>query len=103
MAYCLDTRPCEGGRLLARGADLLLHDSTFGEAHADRAHATGHSTAREAATVARDAGAHRLLLTHVSARYPSAGPLVDEARAVFPHAEAAGEGVTVDLAPEPAA
>ena len=91
FAYVLDSVPCDGGRALARGADLLLHEATFAEAHAERAAAVGHSTARQAAEVARDAGARRLLLTHFSARYRDVQPLVDEARAVFPESEAAQE------------
>ena len=91
VAYVTDTRPCEGGRHLAAEADLLVHDATFGSELSDRAVETGHSTAREAATVARDAGAKRLLLTHFSARYSDPAPLVEEARAVFPNTEAARE------------
>ena len=91
FAYCLDTRPCAGGRQLAEGATLLLHEATFGDEHADQARETGHSTAREAAEVARDAGAERLLLTHFSARYTDPAPLVAEARAVFPNTDAAEE------------
>ncbi len=97
MAYLTDTRPCEGGRLLARDADLVVHDSTFTDAHARRADETGHSTARQAATVARDAGAHRLLLTHFSARYETTDALVAEARAVFAASEAATECTPVRL------
>ena len=91
FAYVLDTVPCEGGRLLARDADLLLHEATFTDEHAARAAEVGHSTARQAAQVARDAGAKRLLLTHFSARYADTGLLVDEARQVFPATEAAEE------------
>ncbi|HLA64409.1 MAG TPA: ribonuclease Z [Rhodothermales bacterium] len=91
FAYVLDTRPCDGGRALAQGASLLLHEATFTQRHAARAVETGHSTARQAAEVARDAGARRLLLTHFSARYPDPAPLVEEARRVFPSAEAAEE------------
>jgi ribonuclease Z len=97
VAYCLDTRPCEGSRLLARDADVLVHDATFAHAFAQRAFETGHATAREAAEVARDAGAHRLLLSHLSARYERAGPLVEEARAVFACSEAACELLPVRL------
>ena len=86
-AYVTDTRPCDGGRALADNADLLYHDATFAEEHRDRAEKTGHSTARQAATVARDAGAERLLLGHLSARYPNPTPLVREAQSVFPEAE----------------
>ena len=91
FAYLLDTAPCDGGRQLAESADLVMHDATFTDAHADRAAETLHATARQAAEVARDAGAQRLLLTHFSARYDDLGPLVDEARAVFPDVEAARE------------
>ena len=91
FAYVLDTTPCDGGRQLARGADLLMHEATFTDAHADRAAEVGHSTARQAAEVARDAGARRLLLTHFSARYADPAPLVAEAREVFPETEAAEE------------
>jgi len=91
FAYVTDTRPGDGGRALAADADLLYHDATFADAHEDRAETTGHSTARQAATVARDAGARRLLLGHLSARYADSTPLGREARQVFPAAEVAEE------------
>ena len=91
FAYVLDTMPCDGGRQLAGNVDLLMHEATFEDRHAERAHEVGHSTARQAAEVARDAGAGRLLLTHFSARYDSPKGLVDEAREVFPETEAAEE------------
>lgn len=91
FAYVLDTVPCDGGRQLADGADLLVHEATFTDEHADRAAEVGHSTARQAAEVARDAGAKRLLLTHFSARYRDPAPLVAEAREVFAETEAAEE------------
>lgn len=91
MAYVTDTRPCDGGRALADGADLLYHDATFADALHDRAVETGHSTAREAAEVAREAEVGRLLLGHVSARYDDPTPLAVEATAVFPDASVAEE------------
>src|SRR5512145_928877 len=76
-----DTRPCEGTVAAARGADLLVHDSTFGDAEGDRARETYHSTAREAGRVAREAGAARLVLTHLSTRYDrDFAPLAEQAR-----------------------
>lgn len=98
VAYITDTRPCDEGILLARGARLVIHDSTFGEEHARRAVETGHSTAREAATVAGEAGAGGLLLTHISARYDSADVLVREGCRVFPRTAAATELRPVRLA-----
>jgi ribonuclease Z len=91
FAYCLDTRPCEGARRLAEGATLVLHEATFGEALRAQAELTAHSTTRDAAAMARDAGAERLLITHFSARYPDPAVLVEEARAVFPNTDAAEE------------
>ena len=99
VAYVTDTRPCDGGRALAADADLLYHDSTFTDELHARAVETGHSTAREAAEVARDAGARRLLLGHISARYDDAAPLVAEAQAVFPRAEVAEELRRYELDP----
>ncbi|PSQ86668.1 MAG: ribonuclease Z [Bacteroidetes bacterium QS_3_64_15] len=98
-AYVTDTRPCDGGRALADDADLLYHDATFADEHAARADKTGHSTARQAATVARDTGAEGLLLGHLSARYPNPTPLVREAQSVFPEAEIAEELRRYELDP----
>jgi ribonuclease Z len=93
-----DTRPCAATIDAARDADLLIHESTFGDEEAQRAVDTGHSTAREAAQVARDAGVRRLLLTHFSARYSmNAGELEREARTVFPQTFAGKDGMEVDV------
>jgi ribonuclease Z len=69
FVYTGDTRPCDATVEAARAADVLVHDSTFGDPEAERARETMHSTAREAGRVGRAAGVHRLVLTHLSTRY----------------------------------
>jgi ribonuclease Z len=79
-----DTRPCEALRVAAMQSDLLIHESTFAIDEAERAYETGHSTASQAAGIARDAEIRMLALVHFSIRYP-VGVLRDEARAIFPN------------------
>ena len=89
-----DTRPCSGTSEIAREADLLIHEATFGDEEADRAAETGHSTAREAATIARQADVRRLALTHFSARYSrDASELEREAKQVFGNVTLARDGM----------
>jgi ribonuclease Z len=82
-----DSRPCEETAEQARDAEVLIHDGSFRDEEAKRAVETGHSTAREAATLARDAGVKLLALVHASSRY-NVSDLVREAREVFPEAVA---------------
>ena len=98
VVYTGDTRPCRSVVEAAKGADLLVHEATFGEEERDRAKETGHSTAREAAEVAERAGVKKLLLTHISARYTREAPeLAAEARAVFPGTEVGRDGMSIDV------
>ena len=76
--------PCESLRIAAHRADVLLHEATFAEEERGRAAETGHSTAGQAATLARDAEVTMLALNHFSTRYP-VRLLRDEARAIFPN------------------
>jgi ribonuclease Z len=93
-----DTRPCEATRDAARGADVLVHEATFGDEEAERAVETGHSTAREAAMVARDAGVGTLVLTHFSARYSrDAADLGKEARQCFERTLVGKDGLELDV------
>jgi ribonuclease Z len=78
-----DTRPGDAIRIAAHHADVLVHEATFAEEERERAAVNGHSTAQQAATIARDAEVRMLALNHVSTRHPL-GLLRDEARAIFP-------------------
>ncbi|MGH2962784.1 MAG: ribonuclease Z [Solirubrobacterales bacterium] len=82
-----DSAPCEETIEISRNADLLVHDGSFATEEADRAAETGHSTAREAAILARDAGVKLLALVHASSRY-NVSDLLAEAREVVPTAVA---------------
>ena len=103
IAYCLDTRPCEGGVTLARDADVLIHESTFGDDAQEEALSYAHSTARQAAKVAQSAGSQRLVLTHFSSRYDEGGAaqLLSEAREIFPETSLATDFYSFDLGPAP--
>lgn len=98
VVYTGDTRPHPAVAAAARGADLLVHEATFSDSEIERARETGHSTAREAAEIAREAGVRRLILTHISPRYSlDAGELLTEARAIFENTAIARDGWTVNV------
>ncbi len=97
VVYCTDTRPCESAVTLARGANVLIHESTYDATLSAEAKARDHSTAAEAATIAREAEVERLILTHISPRYESSDVLVEEARAIFPSTEAASDFAAFEI------
>ncbi|AKT39279.1 ribonuclease Z [Chondromyces crocatus] len=93
-----DTRPCEAMVRASRGADLLVHEATFGDAEQERAEFTKHTTAREAARLAGEAGVERLVLTHLSARYDhEPHVLLQQAREELKACEVAEDGREIEL------
>lgn len=89
VAYITDTRPSEKVVDFVRGVDLLIHESTYGDDEKDQAHQRYHSTAAQAAGIAKAAGVKKLVLTHFSSKYMRVNSLLSEARAIFPNTVAA--------------
>ncbi len=85
LAYVVDTRPCETAVNLAKGAKLFICESTYTDEHQKLAHKHFHLTARQAAEMAKEAGASQLILTHFSARYASVREIEKEAKEIFPN------------------
>lgn len=96
-AYCSDT--CYLPRITEqiKGVDLLYHEATFAESEAPRAKQTLHSTARQAAQIASQAQARRLMIGHFSARYDNEELLLTEAQEIFPHTILAHENLHISL------
>ncbi|WP_252145913.1 ribonuclease Z [Yokenella regensburgei] len=99
LAIFGDTAPCEGALALARGVDLMVHEATLEDAMAEKANSRGHSTARQAAVLAKEAGATKLVITHVSSRYDAEGcrRLLEESRSCFANCELAEDFKVISL------
>jgi ribonuclease Z len=92
-----DTRPTDKLAKFFRGCDVLVFESTYSHDKQQKAIENWHSTATEAATIAKEAGAGRLFLTHFSARYDETSVLVKEAEAVHPNVEAAEDLKAIEI------
>lgn len=93
-AYCTDTQYIPHLADWVKGARLLYHEATFTNTHADRAKATGHSTAEQAAMIAKSAQVERLLLGHFSSRYKETTALKNEAQTIFENVTCVEDGET---------
>lgn len=96
-AYCSDTRYIPTLHERLRGVTTLYHESTYGEDNRLLAEKYYHSTARDAATVAREAGVKQLLLGHYSQRYEDENVLLNEAQEVFPNSVLTYESGVFDV------
>ena len=97
IVYSGDTGPCSDMIKFSQGAQVLIHESTFNSSHQDKAVETGHSTAADAARIARAAEVKQLILTHISTRYQDTGLLEKEARHVFKNSVVAHDLMTMEV------
>jgi ribonuclease Z len=99
IAYSGDTMPSKSFATAAMKADILIHEATFDESLVEKAIEKGHSTAAQAAEVAKEAKVSRLILTHISSRYSDPAILLEEARLIFPETIVAEDMMVIDLEP----
>ncbi len=92
-----DTKPCRRLIEFAKNSDVLIHDATFDSSLEDKANEYGHSTARQAAEIAKEANVEKLFLTHISPRYRDAKILEEEAREIFPNSFVAEDFMEVEV------
>lgn len=98
ISVVLDTKLCREAVEVARGARLLLCESTYLEEERALANSHFHLTAKQAAAIAKEAEVKKLVLTHYSARYTSSNPFKEEAAEIFPNSYAAND---LDVIPFP--
>ena len=94
---CSDTAYDESIVPYIKGVDILYHEATFAESEIATAIKTAHSTARQAAEIAKQAEVKELVIGHFSSRYNDLNVLLQEAKAVFPDTELAYEGQLIEL------
>ncbi len=97
IVYAADTRPVEATVRAGRGADLIIHDASYIEKDKGLARERMHSTAAEAAKIAKKAHAKRLILTHISTRYKETQDNLKEAREIFRNCDVAEDGMKISL------
>jgi len=92
-----DTMPCNKLINFAKRSDVLIHDATFSSDMEEKAKEYFHSTAMQAAHIAKEAGVEKLILTHISPRYKNAKSLEEEARKIFPNSYLANDFMKVEV------
>jgi ribonuclease Z len=97
IVYTGDTKPFEAFAKFAEGADLIIHDCTFDDSLTEKASVDGHSTPSQAGGQAKAAGAKQLALSHISARYPNAELLLEQAKKIFPNTVLAEDFLELEL------
>ncbi|KXB03351.1 ribonuclease Z [candidate division MSBL1 archaeon SCGC-AAA261G05] len=97
IVYSGDTKPIDQMIKFSQGADILIHDATLASDLQELADEGGHSTPIDAAKIAKEAGVERLILTHVSPRYPDSSELEDEAKEVFPDTRVAEDFMELEV------
>jgi ribonuclease Z len=97
IVYTGDTKPFKAFAKFAQSADLVIHDCTFDDSLIEKAGVDGHSTPSQAASQAKAAGAKQLALSHISARYPNAGLLLEQAKKIFPNTVLAEDFMELEL------
>ncbi len=83
IVYSGDTAPCDSVKRISKNATLLIHESTYGDDLKEKAIETNHSSATQAAEIAKEAGAQKLILTHISQRYSNPNELLEQAQKTF--------------------
>jgi ribonuclease Z len=96
-AYCSDTMYVEKIVKIVKNVDLLYHEATFANKDAKLAKLTGHSTAEQAAIIAKKSSAKKLIIGHFSSRYKSVDPLLNEAKAIFENTTAVEDGQVFEI------
>jgi len=97
IVYTGDTMPHEALLEFARHADVLIHDATTDAALEDKANRYGHSSSRQAAEIAKEAGVGRLILTHLSPRYEEPATILEDAKKVFPNVQVAEDFLSIEV------
>ena len=97
IVYTGDTKPFDSFATFAMGADLVIHDCTFDDSLIEKAGLDGHSTPSQAAGQAKAAGAKQLVLSHISARYPNAALLLEQAKKTFENSVLAEDFMELEL------